>query len=363
MPVPGGRLGHLLFWETAKMPPPSSLLSRADVNRAGTILATTDSALSETRKAAAVLEEWRRRHALPLADMRGIINAQLETLQPDAIVVHRLKREPSIVAKLRRRDGMDLARMQDLGGIRAVVRDHERLQALAGGFTATGFVHSFVRPYDYIAKPKDDGYRSLHLIHRYQNPAVPESHGLLVEVQLRTEIQHAWATALETVDAFLQSSLKSSQGPDEWQEFFRLSGAALALLEGCPVNAAFAGRAAKDIFAETAVQMELLLVPQKLRSYANAVRVITGAETTHTCFLIELNLTSGTVNYRSFAAEHEANREYPAAEARAKESGALVVLAVAESVEKLREAYPNYFMQTDRFVALLEEVKRRANTD
>jgi putative GTP pyrophosphokinase len=347
------------------MPPPTLPLSRADVNRAGKILATLGSALSETRKANAILEEWRLRHSLPLQTLRDIITGHLQALQPDAIVVHRLKREPSIVAKLRIQEGMDLARMQDLGGLRAVICDQARLQTLAGVFTASGFPHSLARSYDYIARPKPSGYRSLHLVHRYHNPAVPESHGLLVEIQLRTQIQHAWATALETVDAFRQSSLKSSQDPtDEWQDFFRLSGAALALLEDCPVNEQYAGRTSEDIFAETVRQMDLLLVPQKLRSYANAVRLITGADDANTCFLLELDITSGTVNYRSFPPDQleQANKEYLVAEARAKESGALVVLAVAESPQKLREAYPNYFMETDRFVALLTEVKRRALT-
>jgi putative GTP pyrophosphokinase len=345
-----------------KMPPNSLHASRAEINRAGRTLAAPDSALSEIRKAFGVLGEWRNRHSLPLATLHEITNSNLAVIQPDAVIVHRLKREPSIVAKLRIQPEMDLARMQDLGGLRAVVCDRERLLRIAGVFTAPGFQHPLVRTYDYVASPKSSGYRSLHLVHRYQNPSVPESHGLLVEIQLRTEIQHAWATALETVDAFRQSSLKSSRGPDEWQDFFRLSGAALALLENCPVNEAFAGRSPEDIFAETVSQMELLLVPQKLRSYAQAVRLITGAESADTCFLLELNLTSGTVAYRSFPADQleQANREYLLSEARAKDSGAIVVLAVADSPEKLREAYPNYFMQTDRFVALLEEVKLRA---
>ncbi len=45
---------------------------------------------------------------------------------------------------------------------------------------------------------------------------------LLIELQLRTRLQHEWATAVETMGTFLQSSLKSSQGPEEWLDFFSL---------------------------------------------------------------------------------------------------------------------------------------------
>jgi putative GTP pyrophosphokinase len=285
-------------------------------------------------------------------------------VDPGALVVHRLKREPSITLKLRNTSGMQLARMQDLGGVRVVVSDMVRLRQVHATCTDATFPYPVVRPYDYIASPKPSGYRSFHLVHRYQNPAVPESDGLLVEVQLRTELQHAWATALETVDAFRQSKLKSSQAEDEWQDFFRLSGAALALLEGLPVNEQFAGQTAQEVFSETAREMDALLVTQKLRSYAKAVRAINGSADGKTCFLLELDIDQSAVNFRSFPSDQLelANQEYLAAEARARETGAYVVLAAAESPEALRDAYPNYFLETGQFLALLNLVRTRAVT-
>ncbi len=45
---------------------------------------------------------------------------------------------------------------------------------------------------------------------------------MLIEVQLRTRLQHNWATAVETVGIFTGEALKSSQGNEDWQDFFRL---------------------------------------------------------------------------------------------------------------------------------------------
>jgi hypothetical protein len=57
---------------------------------------------------------------------------------------------------------------------------------------------------------------------------------LKVEVQLRSVFQHAWDTAVETVGTFAQQALKSSQGQEDWLEFFKLMASEIALREKCP---------------------------------------------------------------------------------------------------------------------------------
>lgn len=79
-----------------------------------------------------------------------------------------------------------------------------------------------------------DGYRRIHLIYRYHNDKVPHYNGLQLELQLRTRLQHAWATAVETMGTFLGLALKSGQGEDQWRSFFEVAGAGIALLENSP---------------------------------------------------------------------------------------------------------------------------------
>jgi hypothetical protein len=59
--------------------------------------------------------------------------------------------------------------------------------------------------------------------------------GLRIEMQLRSRLQHAWATAVETVGTFLRQALKSSQGEGAWLKFFALMGSALARREHTPL--------------------------------------------------------------------------------------------------------------------------------
>ena len=48
--------------------------------------------------------------------------------------------------------------------------------------------------------------------------------GLRIEIQIRSRLQHAWATAVETVDAFSGTSLKTTGGSGsektDWGRFY-----------------------------------------------------------------------------------------------------------------------------------------------
>src|ERR1019366_9744121 len=84
---------------------------------------------------------------------------------------------------------------------------------------------------DYVDHPKASGYRSYHLIYRYFSDKKATHNGLKIEVQIRSQLQHAWATAVETVGTFIQQALKSSQGEEDWLRFFALMGSAIAYRE------------------------------------------------------------------------------------------------------------------------------------
>jgi hypothetical protein len=40
------------------------------------------------------------------------------------------------------------------------------------------------------------------------------------EIQLRSRLQHAWATTVETVDTFTRQAIKTGGGKAEWRRFF-----------------------------------------------------------------------------------------------------------------------------------------------
>lgn len=131
---------------------------------------------------------------------------------------------------------MKLSRMEDIGGVRAVLADqgsaYEVASRLRKNWTITRFR-------DYVAGPKDDGYRALHLINR--------NHGRLIEVQLRTLLQDTWANAVEADARFTAPGLKFGRGPRELRDFYVALGELCASADqGMPIDPALLDRV-KDL--------------------------------------------------------------------------------------------------------------------
>ena len=110
------------------MPPSTSQwiapqFSRAEVDRAGRLLAqngvTADPLV--IGHALDVLNNWRSSHGFPLNTLQMALRKRSASICEVPIVAQRLKRVPSIIHKLKRFPKMNLSRMQDLGGARAVL--------------------------------------------------------------------------------------------------------------------------------------------------------------------------------------------------------------------------------------------------
>lgn len=328
--------------------------SKGQISRAGEILAADDlSDIDRFLWANSVLANWRACHLYPINTFQALLRLKLKTIDPKALVAQRLKRAPSILLKLRRFEGMQLARMQDIGGLRAVVSSMSRLRKLEAAYRNATFKHKLVSSKDYVAEPKADGYRSIHLIYRYSNPRAPEYEGLLLELQLRTKLQHAWATAVETMGTFLGQALKSGQGERPWREFFEIASAAIAIVERCPTAPAFSELTADEVVHKLAASERKLNVLNRLNGFAIAADRITKERGQGGYHLVVLDSAARTVSIRPFpqARLEEANRAYADVEAEAK-AGAPVeaVLVSAGPIDALRKAYPNYFLDTQVFV-------------
>jgi hypothetical protein len=55
-----------------------------------------------------------------------------------------------------------------------------------------------------------------------------------IEVQIRTRLQHSWATAVEAVGLFRGEDLKGNQGSADWLRLFQLMSLEFAVAEGFP---------------------------------------------------------------------------------------------------------------------------------
>ncbi|WP_133717219.1 RelA/SpoT domain-containing protein [Methylocaldum gracile] len=345
---------------------PTPKYSRNQVNKAGSILIDEHSDLEDWVWAYQVLSNWRGCHGYPINTFQATLRQKLKKIDPDAIVAQRLKRTPSIFNKLRRIPGMNLARMQDIGGLRAVVNTIQQVKTLHSNYKSTKFTHTLVSEYDYIGTPKSSGYRSIHLVYRYKLQKPSPYDGLQLELQLRTRLQHAWATAVETVGTFLEQSLKSSEGPEEWLRFFSLTGSGFAYIEKAPLVPGYEHLSKRETFGEIAERSKLLGVRDILVGYRSAVQSTIGTSRA-AYYLVELNLTPDQkkVSVTPFSRDQleQASQAYSEAEQRAADGAPIqVVLVSAGSVESLRRAYPNYFLDTHDFLEHLSQIERSARS-
>lgn len=101
---------------------PTPKYSRNQVSKAGDLLSVIDagdgdiSDLDAWIHAYEILANWRACHGYPINTFQATLRTRLKKIDEKALVAQRLKRTPSILNKLRRFKGMNLARMQDIGG-------------------------------------------------------------------------------------------------------------------------------------------------------------------------------------------------------------------------------------------------------
>ena len=76
------------------------------------------------------LSNWRAVHAFPMQVIAVNLRRNTRDVDGNALIVQRLKRQPSIYAKLIREKGMSLVRMEDIAGCRAIVKDIKKVYEL-----------------------------------------------------------------------------------------------------------------------------------------------------------------------------------------------------------------------------------------
>ena len=109
----------------------------------------------------------------------------------------RIKKPISIAEKLKRK-GLDVSlqsieeNLHDVAGIRVVCSFPKDIYKLADKICSQDDIHLLEKK-DYIANPKPNGYRSLHLILEAAIPQQDDVQWLKIELQLRTAAMDYWA--------------------------------------------------------------------------------------------------------------------------------------------------------------------------
>jgi hypothetical protein len=164
-------------------------------------------------QALAVASEWRSSFAYPLRKVTVGVRQFVQRESSSIVVSQRLKRLPQILDKLERFPQTNLARIEDIGGCRAILDNQAAADRV---HSRIGKQWEIVRQRDYVREPKDvTGYRGIHL--------VVERDARRIEIQLRTPRQQTWASAVERTAGRTGFGLKDGQGPADLVEYFRLA--------------------------------------------------------------------------------------------------------------------------------------------
>jgi ppGpp synthetase/RelA/SpoT-type nucleotidyltranferase len=339
--------------------------SKSQVNKAGMNLANNSLSEKERNQYLEILGDWRGAHSYPLHIFKKTLKNYSEQIDPNAIIAQRLKRVPSIIKKLNRsyefsEGKIKLTRMQDIAGCRAIVRSVEEVNELRHKYKTSKLRHEKVRESDYVLEPKEDGYRGIHLIYKYRSDKErKEYNGLLIEIQLRTKLQHIWATAVETTGFFIGQALKLAEGEEKWNEFFRLISSAFAKMEKCPIVSNTPSNE-KKLYSLIKEKEKELKVITLLKRWHDSMRIIEDLTSINKdFFILELDLVKENVSIIGFSKKEEekALKMYSDIEKRIYGDERYdVVFVGVDDIKDLKHAYPNYFADTKEFIKLLEKI-------
>jgi len=338
--------------------------SKTKINRAGTTLVQENVSQQALESALDLANRWRASHAYPINTFQATLRTKLKRFKGNPIVAQRLKRMPTIIDKLRRYPNMKLTTMQDIGGVRAILNTVKDVQKLAEDYRSNRrLLHDLIDQKDYIENPRsEDGYRGIHLIYRYKNKKVHYYDGLRLELQIRTKLQHKWATAVESMGTFLGQALKSRQGDQEWLDFFAITASAFAHLEQCQPVPRFDNLNFEETCMEVARHEKQLGALDKMSGLSIAAKAITTPKKKAWHYhLIVLNSLERRVHVTSYDREsfEEAMGDYSKFEAEAVRGKKIEpVLVSAGPLKQLRQAYPNFFLDIRNFASIVGDLTR-----
>lgn len=345
--------------------------SKEELDKAGDILIDKNSSEIQKLKATEILDNRRAIHKYPMFVFKIRLKRMAHNLDKNSLIVQRLKRSPSIIKKLERsQEGkirkLKLSQINDIAGCRAILSDTKMAYELYQNNYLKGrhLRHNMTSHHDYIKEPKPDGYRSLHIVYSYKSDTKKtEYDGLFVEVQIRSKLQHYWATAVETAGLFTKSSIKTGEGTADWQNFFCLMSSAIALEENShtipntPDNA-------NELYPLIKHAAQKLQVINRMQNWVATVSYLgkrTEEDPKAKLFLLELNIKDKTLGVTAYRKEQldeqKAIKDYSEKENAHKDDKDYdVVLVGADSIKELEEGYSNYFADTQAFLQIVEGI-------
>lgn len=364
--------------------------SNGDVKRAGTALLEDNLDSARLEHTLDVLTYWRNAHILPLQQTEQLLLKYIFKIDKNAFLAKRLKRFDSIRKKLRyakakNKQVMQLTNVQDIGGLRIVISDLNKLKNVKKVLLNELCFYEnerLIKFDDYISSPKENGYRGIHLVAKFLNEY---SDYRKIEVQIRTRLQHSWATSLEIIDIFTQQNLKSDDGEVDFLKFFKNVSDQFALIDSSEFfKKNDMERLTKDYLSVVLMNKKFIYqcieirnfldksdqfgktLQQNFIDYRNLLSEVenTIIKSKEGYALLRLHTVKGSVDIEIFESKNylKATQRYAEYEKLLLENPNWVIALVStNALGGLKEAYPNYFADSELFLKYLGLIKIAAN--
>jgi putative GTP pyrophosphokinase len=242
--------------------------------------------------------------------------------------------------------------MDDVAGCRLIFPNIEAMREFRGKLHKAKFKHVLKNDkekYNYIESPSERGYRGIHDIYEHRSKkGNAKCDGLLIEIQYRTNVQHAWSTAVEVVTEITEHEPKFDRGDRRYIKLFCLASEMLARTHEGMAPRLFPDLSNRELRAAFRAVNDEILVMQMLINLMINEFIADQVEADH--IILRINKEDGLKLYQ-FHLELEAAAKLLELEKEFPEDN--IVLVGAQTVEEVKSAFRNYFNDVREFLNLM----------
>lgn len=293
------------------------------------------------------------------------------------LTASRNKRIETVISKLCRPEKPKLDRIHDIAGTRIIFENIKSLEDYIDILENTELVNFKEKinedknRYNYIKNPKSDGYRSIHKVFYYSSN-IPYStlnekrfnlENKKIELQLRTRLQHIWATTVEIYDIINKSNIKTgTHNKLETKEglFFKKCSLVFEGIESNDVEKIKIN--INEIFRDK----DLVEIYNRLKGIKNIKNIqLPKTLGSDEVFILITDLNKGkTTFFTTDPIEKNdkqdtflINASYRRLEEKNTKGEYILLLLTLGDIKKLKNVYPNYFLNTNKFISILKKYK------
>jgi hypothetical protein len=247
---------------------------------------------------------------------------------------------------------MELARMDDVAGCRLIFPNISELYNFRNSIHRAKFKHRLrnsIDKWDYIQKPKETGYRGVHDVYEYDaNSAHGKPYkGLSIELQYRTQAQHAWATCVEVVGFVTSSQPKFQEGDKRYENILSYASEMIArnVEQRKSSHAALNDEELVRLFLNLDSELGFMRLLRGLNAANNDIR---GSK--NVILIISEGTALQTKTFRDATDAIKALFDLEKAN-----PGKDIVLVRADTSDEVRLAFRNYFTDATEFIYLIDQ--------